>query len=600
MLSFDFFKNTCGVLSVFVILTLLTACTGLTTTAPGTGGSGPGTQSDPAVQSSGGTVPLAPIIGGSINKNENPINEGVGEDAPMASLPLPELKKEKFLTFQSDSEGNVPIMAQAGAVENFEVGDKIAVSAEPITVELACNERIIKSSLRGATWQSPWSTSVIARSEATRQSPWSGWLIKEAHAQTTTACSDEFTYCPINPDGSFECFVNPEASTEKLYYTVVDNNCIHVTDEVVEDVVQKNMLYIGAAPDDIKDVGNKLYSLANGNGVIASDNGSGYKMTGSYSDSYKTFDANGTALAYADTDSLVGVMGDNGVQLLDYNAGTDMVTNPDVQITDPNAKAYTFLRAMNGVLYYGIEQESASKGVLNFAVTGEKWRNWKHKEIIITDGDTDNQGNEIRHTRTLGFGDIKLVGDIFDWKVVVFSDGQGVRLRYIYSDGKRSADRFDGDIWKQESEVSIEDLIAYNGDGDKNIHFAMLDNRSQKVWIGEFNTVSKASTMDDANAVVVGNNPQAMTYSHSSGNLYVLNKDDQTVSVMPLMLDSTTPKSTPIISATIKLSDSVPGKSINFAANNLIKKDKQLVITDETTKALLLIDVGKYEDNLTE
>ncbi|MBF0104216.1 MAG: hypothetical protein HQM16_02705 [Deltaproteobacteria bacterium] len=510
-----------------------------------------------------------------------PTNNTEGPATPPISIINPKLDAGRFLCFKNDAQGNVPIVVQAGAVENFDAGDQIAVSAEAFTPEFSCNEN----------------KPVIA-SEA-RQSSLYNMLIPTAHAQTTTSCSDEFTYCPIADDGSFKCFVNPGVSTEKLYFTIVDKDCAPATDVVTEDHVQKNLLYVGTSPTDVKDVGDELYSIADGNGVIARDDGSGMRVAGDYNLGYKTFDADGTALAFADTDGLVGVMGDNGVQLLDYNAGT--VIDTGEKAIDPNAKAYTFLRAMNGVLYYGIEQESADEGYINFAVTEEKLVPRKHKWIWITrSGDTDTQGNEIRHTRTLGFGGIQLASFPHTWTIVAFSDGDNIRIRAIFGDGSLPAFRGKSDVWKSVNECSIKDIIAYNSDDVDNINFVMLDSKNKKIDLGRYNISSNTRTIDDTKAVDVGNNPAAMDYSAKSGNLYVLNRDDATISVISLMLNNRDVTEKPVVKRIIKLADQVPGKSINFESNNILVKDSQLVVTDEATKALLMVDINADETDLLD
>ncbi|MBF0103922.1 MAG: hypothetical protein HQM16_01230 [Deltaproteobacteria bacterium] len=495
---------------------------------------------------------------------------------PTGSIINPSLDSGNFLTFAPDAQGNVPITATAGAVTDFEAGDQIAVSVEEIIPDVACKER----------------PSVIARSKATRQSPWSGWLIKEAHAQeVATTCSDEFTYCPIDTDGSFKCFVNQGVSTEKLYYTIVDKDCAPATDQVVEDTPKKNLLYVGNTPTDVNSAGDELYSLANGNGVVARDDGSGMRVAGDYNLGYKTFDAEGTELAYADSDALLGVMGTEGVQLLNYEAG--IVLDSGEKVTDPNAKAYTFLRAMNGILYYGIEQESAAEGYLNFAVTEEKWKREKHQIIWITRaGDTDTQGNEIRHTRTLGFGDADVGG--WKWTLVVFNDENNIRIKAIKEFGRTDEDRLGGEIWKDNNQVQLIDMIAYYDDDSKIVDFALLD-KNNKVWLGNFNLETGIKTIDEANVVMVGKDPQAMTFSRTSGKLYVLNHDDQTVSVISLMEENGLPIAKPVVGTVIKLADSVPNKTVSFSANSLLLKDKQLIVTDVTNKSLLLIDVGEYE-----
>ncbi|MBF0105833.1 MAG: hypothetical protein HQM16_10960 [Deltaproteobacteria bacterium] len=489
---------------------------------------------------------------------------------PVAEIPsLPSsLVKEFVIAYSPDQQGNIPVIGFEGAVE-YKAGYKIAVSTTAIEPVVSCNEPTIIEKAKDL-------------------------VVPQAYAQSEaqSVCeSDGVECCDVQSNGSYECFLSlVNESVSEVYVAVVDESGNVGTP--VKDAIQKNLLYVGNTPDDIKDVNGELYSIADDNGVVARDDGSGMRVTGDYNLGYKTFDADGTALAYADTDSLVGVMGDNGVQLLDYNAGT--VIDTGEKAIDPNAKAYTFLRALNGVLYYGIEQESASKGVLNYAVTGEKWWPSRHKPIIITDGDTDTQGNEIRHTRTLGFGGVTV--GTHNWRIVVFEDDTNIRIRAIEDTGHMPAWRLGGEIWKSASTVNVRDIASYHGDSETGeVNFAILDNKDSKVWLGDFDTNANNGTIEDSKAVAVGKNPQSMVFSSKSGNLYVLNKDDQNISVIPLMSDAKTVIAKPVVTKTIKLADAVPGKTIDFKASAIILKDDKLIVTDETTKSLILIDNADNE-----
>lgn len=122
----------------------------------------------------------------------------------------------------------------------------------------------------------------------------------------------------------------------------------------------------------------------------------------------------------------------------------------------------------------------------------------------------------------------------------------------------------------------------------------MLDNANAKVWLGHYVTTG-TRIISDSRAVAVGSNPIAMTYSADSGKLYVLNQGGQSVSVIPLMSDATTPIATAVVSDTISLADSVAGKTITFVPNSILLNANTLLIGDETTKAIVLVDVSAYE-----
>ncbi|MBF0105502.1 MAG: putative metal-binding motif-containing protein [Deltaproteobacteria bacterium] len=587
-----------AVLSCFVIFfTLLYSCTGpsrIFTVSTQDGAVPEKNNSGISSETENNNNTVSEIDGSGNNPDLEPsMGTELEPSTPAISIYEPSLKKEKFLIFQNDQQGNVPVIAQAGAVENFEAGDQIAVSAEIFVAELACKALSPHSPLL------PLREKVAAGRMRGGLSGITDILIPTAHAQTTNTCTDDFTYCPIADDGSYKCFVNQGVSTEKLYFTVVDSACNPATAVVVEDSVQGNVFYNAGAQTDTKVVGDSVYTVANGKAVklAYNDTDERWGVAGNYDVGYRAFDANGTKLAYGDNDALIGVLNPDGVQLFDVTG--DVVTNTgETGCMANDLRKPVLMKSLNGVIYCGMgETVAVNDAYLEAATTEEKMLYAKdgHKKIKII---APEDGLQL--VKVLGFDSREIDG--VPWTVVAFSDGKDVRFRAIEDDGHFGKAKWISDVWKESAQVSIKEISFYQGQQNDSDYskFAILDSKSNKVWFGKANINSGAFVLDKNDYVAVGKSPQSMQFSETSGNLYVLNREDKNISVIPLKSDTATAIDKPAVKKTINIAESVPGKTINFAPNSFAIKNKNLFVADETTKALILVDITEQETQLPD
>jgi hypothetical protein len=509
-------------------------------------------------------------------------SSSTGNDTIPISMPMPSLKTDNMLVFKNDANEYYPIVAQADAVEDFDEGDMVMVGVDPIDDVLASFQ--VKPIVDAR--------SVLAKAK--------DLIIPNAVAdETATACLDDYDYCPIAADGSFACFVNPGISTDTFYFAVVDSDCAFKGEDSYEDVVQENLMYLGNAPTDIATVDGNVYALADSNGVSITENESGdLTVSGDYEAEYQNFAtvSEGSKLSYGSNDDLIGIMGADGIQLLDYDEG--VITDSEESDTDANATNYTFMRPINDIIYYGFEQEASQEAYLKYATTIAKENHLTHYKIYLNKtGDQDELSEDIYHTKTLAYSSANV--GFFDYTVVAFVDNfSNIRFRFVIDDGVTSDKRLDGNTWKTTSEASVKDLIAYYDDNSDNIYFAILDEGANKLRVGSFTISSETRTINDSKAIDLDSVPAGMVYSETSGKLYVLNRTAQSVSVIPLMSDVSTVVEAPVVSDAINLSDTVTDKIINFVPTSLTIKDNELLVTDETTKSLMGIDISNYETDL--
>ncbi|MBU0504734.1 hypothetical protein KJ708_01980 [bacterium] len=502
---------------------------------------------------------------------------------PPISIMTPSLVLPETIVYQETEEGGFPIVGQAGVVADFDAGDQIMVSTEDLGDVLACFEA--PSIVRNAMNQLK------------------NMIISEAHAETGDSCDDDsYTYCPIEADGSFSCQALPDLSTDTFYFAIVDSECQFKGDEVYEDQVLSNFLYVADNPTSIGLADEALVTIAGSNGVRVADDEGTFRVGGVYEDGYLNFTANGTKITYGSIDELVGVMSDTaGVQMLNY-VGDEIMDSTETA-TDANALSYTFMKPINGILYYGFEQVSSTEAYLMYATTQARLDDYPemYNQVVITDDDTidadlDGTPETLLHaTKVLGWDSVMIGAD--RWTVVAFEDASNIRMRIIQNNGDGSliGQRLGGLVWKTTTEANVKDVVTYYDNDSDEINFAVLDDSNSKVYIGSYLT---DGTRTLSTEVSVGTNPVAMKYSAESGKLYVLNQSGQSVSIISLMSDATTPIASPTVDETILLSAQAEGKTVTFVPTSMTIKDNKLIVGDSATKALILVDIAEYEVGL--
>ncbi|MBF0107130.1 MAG: putative metal-binding motif-containing protein [Deltaproteobacteria bacterium] len=367
--------------------------------------------------------------------------------------------------------------------------------------------------------------------------------------------------------------------------------------------MQRNVFYNAGAQTDTRLIGESVYTVTDGKAVKLAYNETDERwgVSGHYDAGYRAFDAHGTKLAYSDNDALIGVMGDTGVELFDVGADGVVSNTDQTGCVASDLRKPVLMKSLGGVIYCGMEEKVAvNEAVLEFATTVEKDDERRHKRIKII---APEDGLQL--VKVLGFDSREIDG--VPWTVVAFSDGKDVRIRAIEDDGFHlltSGVRLGGNVWKSNADIDLKDISFYHGQKDEteDSQFAILDSKNNKVWLGKVDANVDTGNVDtdDAKSINVGANPQAMQFSEKSGNLYVLNRGDKNISVIPLMSDTKTAIKEPKVTKTIDIAASVPGKTIDFAPNSFAMNNKELFVADETTKALILVDLTEQEIALPE
>ncbi|MFH1355880.1 MAG: hypothetical protein ABII18_01995 [bacterium] len=499
----------------------------------------------------------------------------------------PSLQKN-MLAFKSDSGDNVPVVGLENAIADFADGDQVIISDVELEAEVACLEK-------GSTDR--WFEGSMVKKI-------SNLVISEAHAEETAAsiCDDEDkTCCPIQDDGSFECFYPlVDQSVASVFISVVDSDGNYVTDEVTEETIQPNLMYLRNSPDDVAKLDDTLYALGDTKGVsFVTDTESELRV-----DDYEKFEAaqNASKMDYSSEDGLVGVLTESGgIQLFEKDGDDITYLGDDETDTDENAISYTFIRPINGFLYFGFEQDVSSEAYIMYSTTDELYDTESHRKIFIMEDE-----DSLTHTKTLAYDEID-IGWSGEFTIAAYVDNLSqIRLRLIKTLGENAADRLDGSVWKTTTDASIKDLQIYYDDNSEIVNFAILDDMNNKIRIGSYDDVTDAGityNIDDEKAVDVGSSPESMHYSATSGKLYVLSQGAKNVAVIPLMSDTETIVATPAISTTIDLTGLITDyaeKGITLSPNSMTFLDAsdKIIVGDATTKAAIEVDVSAYEEEL--
>jgi hypothetical protein len=516
------------------------------------------------------------------------------ESAPVAVMPGAFLQGGS-LAFKSDSGDNVPVIGLENAIADFADGDQVIISDIELEAEVACLEKGSPAFAQGYG-----AASLVKKI--------SNLVISEAHAEETAAsiCDDEDkTCCPIQDDGSFECFYPlVDQSVASVFISVVDEEGNYVTDEVTEETIQPNLMYVKNAPSDVAELDGSLFSLGNSKGTsFVTDAESELRV-----DEYEKFEAEGSKLGFSTNDGLVGVLDDNvGIRL--YEKDGDDITDTTEVDTFTDATEYTFFRPINNLLYYGYEQEASEDAHLEAATTPELEDPTKHlpRHFLQT-------GDGVFHTKTLSYDSTTYGwGDIYS--IVSFIDNSNnLRLRLVQNYGDLAEERLDNSTWKTTSEANVKDIqIYYDNDTAEAINFVVLDDMNNKVRVGSYDlgAATVEHTLDDNKAIDVGSSAKSMHFSSDSGKLYVLSQGAKNVAVIPLMSDTETiiadPKteaeSDPDFIKYIDLTGLITNyaeKGITLSPNSMTFLDgsDKLIVGDATTRAAIEVDVSAYETAL--
>lgn len=576
-------------------------------TAPASGSTGGG---DDVLGGSGGSDPAA---------------------APQSSIPLPNVRSEYIVAYATDDSGVVPVKGFAGAAD-YDASYQMLVSTEDPATYTTARSSIQRSSASGL-----WLVASKIFSPLTLVTNTSHFFsTRDAVADDLDfgLCSEtSATCCPILPDGSFECYVQTSGvSVGSVFYTIVDGegNFVEGYDAVsgvtlvataeVEDV-NENALFLAQAPkglafagesitDTAGDMMNHFGALGEDMVVQVKDTGGTFAVMGLYTDSYHDTDALSAAqIAFDESSNLTLLEEIAGIDLFTSATSSTsseyMFTDSGRDTTVANTEAYTMLKLANNTLMFGRDKEDATisrsgDSIFN-ALDGTE------TEFIHLDLTDSVSGASIQSDRVISF-DVDENG----CALVVFSDNEGnLRMRAVYTDEYGREYRWGGETALAGTDVDgntytltvedFKDLVIYSSSlttSELSGIALLLDKTRNAVWTinyrydGSPATSTVTPDLDfNVNATLVGNGPIAIVLNEDKTIAFVLNETDKTVSTLRLGATSVTSV------ATISLSDSLSGKSIELSPNSLTFYTNEdtgceyVLVGDANIEGFLVVDV---------
>jgi len=523
-------------ISSFLIIVLISIAFVMTSGTTGCGGSLP----------EGTLVPAGGFGGEAASDDTTTTTTIEAADSPVASLPLPAVFKASPIIFTPDAEQNYPIDGPVGAIEDFEAGDLVMFDVEEIDVAMTCNEKD-GSLVRGFA---------------------GSWRIKEAVAEET-GCDNAFA---IEEDGSFMGYAYfDDISATQLYMAVVDPDTCEAKGDASLQYVQSNMRWLASAATDLIVKGNDVNALTENVVVQASiaDDGA-LRVDEDYEDGYGLFGVDGTKLIYdiAYDRNYFGVMNtastaEGGGVHAHESDGTD--TGIFGQVDD--ADEYTMVKSVYGSVYYSVKKTSDTEAYIYDLYDGIPMflgdlhpLNYNHVQLLYEN--VDSEGNPMRFSQIFSFDADETTG----YFAAVYEDIEGnVRVRMT-----NHMNMFGGETPLTGvglEAFDIKDLVFY--DTDK---FLLLDAANDAVYTMtvDFDNETVPSTIEATNTTIVGDYPVAIALNEDKDRAYVLNANDETVSIIGLTNDdeAKTPLVKPQVLGTKSMSDYIDGAlSVTFEPN---------------------------------
>lgn len=445
--------------------------------------------------------------------------------------------------------------------------------------------------------------------------------------QTGIAC------CDILTDGSSACYLPDGTNDMTLYAQVVDTSA-NTVGSAIEATPNTNFLFLATAPKSLvatktvsgTDATYPLWSLTDGIGVGIDFADGVFEVMGNFTENYLNFEASGDQLDYDPNTNYFGTRNSTeGIYLYEFDGRT---AEYKCTRTDDDAEEYTFVkRTSDGQLRFGAKFTTA---------TGATYLLNALDDSVSADGSTcDPDPSSDERIQFLnsdfavdGITELKaksiIAADVDDnstpTAIVVFEDDSGTYRVRMSNPTIRTGGARKGGESALTGSYDFKDLVIYqsqNGtDPTTNAgKYLLLDAHNNTVWVGTyfvdpaspFTDDSITDTLDSStSAVTVGTNPSSIVLNDDKTVAYVLNADDNTISVLPLKDSSGTVKSVSEIQSgiqTINLTDYLSGKDITLTPNELTyyaSGDSKYVIAGLSgAKAALTIDVVSIESTAT-
>ncbi len=525
------------ILSLFIII-LLTSCSG--SVQNGIDGSG---------------------IEGNSNSGSD-IESTQTQETPMASIPLPSLTAENILAYSADESDYVPVTGGAGAVSNASM---MVVSQADLTA-IAYSGSYQKQS-----------NSYFRQAFA------------EDNANTSICDSADAACCPVNEDGSFECFYAlSDLSSSQINLALLDSDGNIDVDSIVQEDLQSHLSYLRKTPDALTTSGSDLKVLAEDTVIHVDQQGfnEGHKISGDYESNYALMQTSATEISASnETDTIALLDGDSGIQIYNERGSISLLN----QFSFLNARYHT-LRNIDDLYFIGLEKlyQASDEGIplyhYNFSLNA-----LEEIPLSVCVGsvcDLDNQGQTISHSVTLDYS--KFFVDDNYWLGVLYLDASSqASLRIInFTEASHpisNPTRFGSLLDNVSSD--IQDLTLIHSTTDGRSRFSFLDKGNSRIVFGDINFNDNEYVIRDSKSIAIDSS--AVKLIHKNGYLFLL-KNNGTLDVISLLNSDGSMRPTPTLSNTITLSQFLSGsKNVSFDPVDIDFTNDFVQIADRTTKGLL-------------
>ncbi len=425
-------------------------------------------------------------------------------------------------------------------------------------------------------------TAALEASSVEAKWHWSKFF-KTAHAEASAV-----QLCPITTANTVECFFDPKTESPTQLHLALSTADGTLFSEILTETIQPKMYYLRQAQSDLLYAGNQLYAIANNQGVEISPNASGMNVTGVFSNDYQAFVTDGSELIYDATNNFFATLNTETGVTLEQRLAESVWGNVD-NYTNGEATAYTVFKPYGETIYYGIAEASDTsaflynlyEGTTHYSSTSDLL--YEHLCFVAT-GDLDSDGQQITHTETLSF-DFNSERNV----LVLFKNGLG---QWLLRSTNNAAQKVGGERPISSPVVDTLDLRSVEFFGDD--HGLILDILNKRLWLIGFDAAESRLTQVLRDFVLVGNNPTDLTLNANEDRAYVLNVDDESISVVNLANSDGSKRYAPQVVATFNLS--MTGKNFKISPNTMTLSDTAIFVGSQNTKAILEIPLSQISE----
>ena len=390
-----------------------------------------------------------------------------------------------------------------------------------------------------------------------------------------------------------------DSSNPKMHYALMNKRTRAITSGHDEEI-NGNVLYTRKVPTgNTISANGSLYSVGEGSVVkIDRDDNGRFAVQGQANENYEEFSVTGNRIGF---DSEAGVFGaldeDNGVEIIEMDVSTGQVLSRVLSRRPENIARFTSLKRAGNALRYGVENtDNVTNGKLYYALENTNFDSDisapQEIKFVDSDDDFDSSGDQMTHKQTITF-DIDNNG----FALVVYQDANDLtRLRIAKQGSTRSFDRFGGEVALEGSSGFV-DVQIYKQNTSMNDYgkALLLDQMNNKAWIVEYNTRLGPGAIREiniVNSVDLGNakNPQAFVLSQDKSKAFIVNKGDESISVISLKDSEGSTIEKPEVLTNIKLASQIKNKAFEFKPESIQIKNDNLIIGARDLKAQVLIN----------